>query len=335
MAMGARTASIVASATVSCALLVVACIAHARSPSDAHARSSLRLEALAALAILLGCEFYFFVMGAVPYPAHVAAGITMAAAMWVLLADPGARARRVEPVDATQAVGRPSPPGGVELWPSKSLALFYAIVGRRPLSGRFFAACIGLSLVSAANWGSSVDAPGEGGDIVLGITLVVLVPVAVLLLKTRTVIRLMSRRPSTVRCLLFVAADALVTVAILLVLAWAALRITSTRAPGLLEYSWRHISRIFHPSRGHHGGGSEWTLLATAGLASVWIWLYAASYVLSRVVVRQPRLCGRLDFLTPDMSRPLHRSGALAVVIVLVAFFGAAPCVRMAVRLLR
>ncbi|MEO2006723.1 MAG: hypothetical protein ABGY41_21810, partial [Candidatus Poribacteria bacterium] len=75
-----------------------------------------------------------------------------------------------------------------------------------------------------------------------------------------------------------------------------------------------------------------WTFFVAAGLASMWVWLYAAAYGLSRLVILFPRLRRRLNVLTPDPANPRRRLSIVATGILLVVFFGVAPLVRMSVR---
>ena len=163
----------------------------------------------------------------------------------------------------------------------------------------------------------------------LAVTVGMLLPTAVSLVKTRMVMTAMPRRRSTARVALLTAADLLLTLAIFLSLRWVVVRSISSRTKGLVEYSLWLLEEVFYPSPMDDTRGSEWVLFVGAALTSVWVWLYAASHGLSAVVAPFPRLRRRLDALAPDLSRPPRALGVVAVAAVVIVFFGVAPLVRL------
>lgn len=197
------------------------------------------------------------------------------------------------------------------------------------ISARFFVACFAMAGMLGHIAGVVIGAPGEYGDILLATSVATLLPVAVSLAKTHGIIRLMPQRPTTGCLLAVVAADAIITLALLLTLTWGMYRLFTARPAGLVEHSILLLREVLYPLPHDDTSGPEWVLFLAAGFTSVGIWLYAASHVLSRVVVRFPQACRRLDSLTLDLSAPQRRRGLVAVAIVLALLFGVAPVARL------
>jgi hypothetical protein len=244
--------------------------------------------------------------------------------------------------------------GWLQSLPSGFASLFDTVFGRRHFSLRCVSASAGASLLSVltlaalavAVLGPSGSQAGDSllqriGAALLIFGLVNLIPDYLSLLETRWLVRVIGARQSLFAMVLLLVADLLITGAIAL----AAIFITAVGFPALAtgpagpsvmdivtgwlpnlgSTLWQLLT--FEPDVVFRGGNN---VMAFSGrlsvffystfFTSVWLWLYAASVLVSRVLLRMNSGVGLLLRVTDVENQPFRSMGFVSVLIVSALF---------------
>jgi hypothetical protein len=239
----------------------------------------------------------------------------------------------------------------VESIPAQFGDLFDQVFGDRHASWRCFGRSTGASLVAVLIVGATLNAVGEtppilsitldralDGSLLPGLGLLALLSVNAVgdylsLLETRLAIRIVGKRGAVLRTL---GVDLLLTAMISVVfvslgtpiqseLLWESL-LPREANPEFLG-SFQLIIPSFTDGYGRFRVGAPEMLFLSAFFTSVWLWLYTASVLLSRVLLRMNSGVGFLLRVTDVERQPFRSMGFVSVVIVSGLFAMGLPLV--------